>query len=129
MSWLNNYWKYVSLPAIAAVAWGAFRWWYPTRKDFDEAKQKKQQQRSADDSAVIDRRVLEALGNSALWDIARPMTGGGIRAVKARELAERLSLDVEVVQDSLERLEAHGRVSNQGGVLADPSPYWIIRPR
>ncbi len=77
-------------------------------------------------SADIDRRVLEALGNRALWNGARPMTGAGEPAVRSSEIAQLLSLDTETIADSLERLESRGRAKNASGTLDNPAPYWFI---
>ena len=52
------------------------------------------------------------------------MTGGGDVAVRADELADALSVKKEAIIECLERLEAHGRVVNIGGHLADPTPRW-----
>jgi hypothetical protein len=42
------------------------------------------------------------------------------------EIAEALSLEKEVVADTLERLETRGKVTNHGGTLDNPAPYWSI---
>lgn len=76
--------------------------------------------------ADIDGRVLEALGDRALWTGARPMTGAGEPAVRSSEIAQLLSLDTETIADSLERLESKGRVKNAGGTMDNPAPYWFI---
>ena len=77
-------------------------------------------------SKRVDAKVFEALGNQALWTTPRPMTGGGERAVRAGEIADVVSLPPEVVADSLERLEAAGRVRQHGGTLGNRAPYWTV---
>lgn len=76
--------------------------------------------------AEIDRRVLETLGDRTLWTGARPMTGAGEPAVRSSEIAQLLSLDTEIIADSLGRLESKGRAKNAGGTLDNPAPYWFI---
>lgn len=62
---------------------------------------------------LVDSRVLQALESGDL--------------IRSAELAETLSLDHEAVADSLERLEARGRVRNAGGeTLDNPAPYWHV---
>jgi len=75
----------------------------------------------------IDERILEALANGP-WGQG-PFTGGGDRLVRVTQIAEALSLDNEVVADALEELESRGRVTNHGGTLDNPAPYWSIRRR
>jgi hypothetical protein len=72
----------------------------------------------------IDSNVMRALEDNSLWSGPRPQTGGGDIAVRADELAKVLDLPIGVVRDSLERLEAFGRISNIGGHLSDPTPRW-----
>jgi predicted Rossmann fold nucleotide-binding protein DprA/Smf involved in DNA uptake len=71
-----------------------------------------------------DRLVIQALEDRAQWTGPRPMTTNGDLCVRADELADALSIDVEAIFDSLKRLEARGRVMDVGGHLADSTSRW-----
>lgn len=77
----------------------------------------------------VDARVILALQDHELWSHPRPFTGAGDPGVRSAEIAEALSLDTDVVIESLERLAARGRVRNAGGTLSNPAPYWFILHR
>lgn len=115
--WGLSHWKSWGIAGVFATASAALTWAIATRKEWNEA-------RKAKSNKTIDVRVMEALEDRSLWTGPRPMTGGGDMAVRADELAAALSLKKEAIWECLERLEAHGRVVNIGGHLADPTPRW-----
>jgi hypothetical protein len=88
------------------------------------AKQGSKQEQSA---SSLEERILEALANGS-WGVG-PMTGAGDRALRVTEIAQALSLNEEVVADTLERLHAWGRVLQHDGTLENPAPYWSFRRR
>lgn len=82
------------------------------------------------DTKATDARIYQALGQGiSLWGKDGPFTGAGDRAVRTEEIAAKLALAEDVVADSLERLEAKGRVTREDGTLDNPAPYWLIRRR
>lgn len=119
-------WHWIVPGSIGAVigsgATEAFRWMYPSRKEWTAARQAKT-------TKEIDRRVIEALENRTLWKGPRPITGSGDVAVRADELAGVLSLSEEDVADSLDRLESQDRVENAGGEMSDPRSRWFSTRR
>lgn len=115
LRWCIDHWKAWGIPTIVTSVVGAGRWLLARRKDWNE-------RRRAGTEREIDFKVLQALQNRALWDSRRGMTGAGDPLVRSAELAQSLSLDCDAVCDSLERLEARGRVRNAGGTLDNPAP-------
>jgi len=75
---------------------------------------------------LLDAKVLDALAERSLWKGSRPIMGSGESLVRAGEMAERLGLAPDLVADSLERLEAQGKVRRFDGTLANPAPYWTV---
>jgi len=120
--WGIERWQSWGIPTVVASIAALVTWFLARRTELKEARRVKA------DSAV-DSQVFRALQNRDLWGASRPMTGAGDRLVRSAELAEALSLDCEVVADSLERLEAKGRVKNEGGTLDNPAPYWFALHR
>ena len=120
--WCIEHWKSWGVTTLIASPVGAATWILARQKEWKEARKTK-----AENS--VDLRVIRALENRGLWGGVRGMTGGGDPAVRSAELAEKLSLNHDVVVESLERLETKGRVRNAGGSLDDPSPYWHILRR
>ena len=78
----------------------------------------------AQSASNIEQRILEALANGS-WGPG-PFTGAGDRLVRVTDIAEALSLENELVADTLEQLEARGRVMHHDGTLDNPAPYWSI---
>lgn len=122
LRWLIEHWKSWGIPTkvgstLATVASLLVLWkkW----KDWRQAK--------AD--SRVDARVIRALQDRNLWPRPRPFTGAGDLLVRSAEIAKTLSLDCDVVIESLERLEARARVRNAGGTLDNPAPYWHILHR
>lgn len=74
-----------------------------------------------------DSKIIEALENRQ--PPSQVMTGAGEVVVWAEELADYLSLGKDEVFDSLERLEAAGRVRRSGGNMQNPAPRWNILRR
>lgn len=120
--WGVERWQSWGIPTVVAGIAASVTWFLARRTEWKEAR------RAKADSAV-DFQVFRALQNRDLWGASRPMTGAGDRLVRSVELAEALSLDCDVVADSLERLEAKGRVKNEGGTLDNPAPYWFALHR
>jgi hypothetical protein len=82
---------------------------------------KKRQFKRTDDA------VLRVLSDNERWAATpRPCTGGGDLAVRAQEIADVLSLPLDDVADSLERLESAGKARQHGGTLSNPAPYWTV---
>jgi len=105
-SWIVQHWKAFGITVPALI--GAIAWTYSTIKAHRQKR--------------LDTRVLQALGNLS-WSSNRPFTGGGESCVSAGEIAELFRLPVAAVADSLERLEARGRVRRTEG---DVPPYWFV---
>lgn len=131
MTWIIQQWKLIS--SIAVVVGGVVIWTYKARKARADALAAESLRRREEavalqvSSAVsVDKEVLQALANTDLWKGPRPMTGGGVPAVRAAEIATHLRLQVDLVADSLERLENDGKVREHGGTLDNPAPYWTI---
>jgi hypothetical protein len=122
LRWYIDHWKSWSIPTIVGSAATAGTWFLARRKEWKEAR------RAKADSAV-DSQVIRTLQNRDLWGPPRGMTGAGDCLVRSAEIAEALSLDCDAVTDTLERLEAQGRVRNAGGTLDNPAPYWHILHR
>jgi hypothetical protein len=120
LSWCVDHWK--SITAIAGSTFTAGTALLAWRNKCKEARRAK-----AD--IEVDSRVIEALQNRDLWGRPRPFTGAGDRGVRSGEIAEALSLDTDIVIESLERLEVQGRVRCGDGTLGDPAPYWFILHR
>jgi len=117
LRWCIQHWKTWGIPAIVTSVVGAATWLIARRKEWNE-------KRHANAERELDSKVLRALQNRDLWDSRRGMTGSGDALVRSEELAQALSLDCDTVSDSLERLEARGKVRNAGGTLNNPAPYW-----
>lgn len=115
----SNSW---GITAFVASAASTATWIVARRREWKEARRVKFERK-------IDSKVLEALGNPSQSTQPRPMTGTGIPLVRAAEIAEQLSLNLEAVGDSLERLEARSRVVRSGGTFDNPAPYWQITLR
>jgi hypothetical protein len=120
--WCIDHWTSWGIPTVVASTAAAGTWVLARRTEWKEARRVKA------DSAV-DSQVFRALQNRDLWSAPRPTTGAGVCLVRSEEIAEALSLDCDVVADSLERLEAKGRVQNKGGTLDNPAPYWFVLHR
>src|SRR5258707_11487365 len=105
-SWIVQHWKAFGITVPALI--GAMGWTYSTIKAHRQKR--------------FDGKVLEALGNRS-WSSNRPFTGGGESCVRAVEIADLFRLPVEVVADSLERLETRGRVRR---TESDVPPYWFV---
>jgi hypothetical protein len=117
--WFTDHWMRWGIPTIVASAPTAGTWILARRREWKEA-------RRAKTDRAVDSRVLGALQDRNLWRPPRPWTGAGDMLVRSAEIAEALSLDCDIVIDSLERLEARGRVRNAGGTLDNPAPYWHV---
>ena len=122
LRWCIDHWRNWGITTLIASAAAAVTWILARRREWKEAHQVKAEK-------SVDSRVIRALEDRGLWDGIRPMTGAGDPAVRSAELAEKLSLDYDVVIESLERLETNGRVRNAGGTLDDPAPYWHVLRR
>ena len=120
--WGIERWQSWGIPTIVASITASVTWFIARRSEWKEARRVK-----ADNA--VDSQVLRALQNRDLWGGARPVTGAGDRLVRSAEIAETLSLDCDAVADSLERLEAKGRVRNAGGTLDNPAPFWFALHR
>ena len=108
-----NHWAIPLASWVFGTFVGAtFRWFYPSQKEWKESQEGKANVR-------ID---------SAVWEQIRPV-GNYALSQDSQMIAETLSLDQDAVADSLERLEAQGKVRRHEGTLDHPSPYWsaVIR--
>jgi hypothetical protein len=122
LRWCIDHWKSWSIPTKFASTFGAV-----TSALVVWGKWKAGRQAKADKK--IDARIILALQDHDLWSRPRVLTGGGNVGVRSTEIAEALSLDSEVVIDSLERLEARGRVRSASGTMDNPAPYWFFLHR
>ena len=104
-SWIGEHWKEFGI--TVPVVLGAVAWLY--------SKYRRQRAKR------LDARVLKALGDH-VWSRDRPFTGGGESCIRAAEIADLLHLNLDVVADSLERMESKGRVRRTD----DVPPYWFI---
>jgi hypothetical protein len=125
LRWPIEHWKSWGVYAILLGVSNFGTWILSRRKDWAEWRVSRQ----AKADKKVDDKVLQALGNFTLWGYQRSMTGSGIPYVRASEIAEHLSLDSDTVSDSLERLEARGRVERSSGTYDNPTPTWRIVPR
>ena len=119
MRWCIDHWKSWGITALVGSAAAAGTWFLARRNEWKEAR------RAKSDSAV-DSEVIRALQNRDLWTGQRVRTGAGDPLLRSAKIAEALSLDCDAVADSLERLEARGRVGKENGTLDNPAPYWFI---
>src|SRR2546425_5786522 len=122
LRWCIDHWKSWGIPTMVGSVVATGTWLLARRKEWNEARRAKAER-------AVDAQVIRTLQNRDLWDSRRGMTGAGDPLVRSAELAEALSLDCDTVIDSLERLEARGRVRNAGGTLDNPAPYWHILHR
>lgn len=106
------HWKTIGAGGVVTTIMGLWAKWRGWRKDKAASK--------------VDAQIIRALQDHELWSGPRPFTGSGDLGVRSAEIAQALSLDIEVVIASLDRLEARGRVRNAGGTLNNPAPYWHI---
>lgn len=120
--WCIEHWKKWGVTTLIASTVGAATWILARRREWKEGREAKAEK-------SVDSQVIRALEDRGLWGGTRAMTGAGDPAVRSAELAEKLRLDRDVIVESLERLEAKGRVRNAGGTLDDPSPSWHILRR
>lgn len=119
LRWCIDHWKVWGIGSI--IGGGvAFVGWYSTqRKNWKEA-------RTAKAHRAIDGKVIKLLQTHDGWKNWHPITGAGDIQVRSAEIAERASLDQEEVIESLERLEAKGRVKRVDGTSDNPAPRWQI---
>lgn len=118
LHWFFDHWG--SITAVVGSVAAMVTWFLARRKEWKE-------KRRAKTDATVDSQVIHALQDRAKWGgSSRGMTGAGDPLVRSAEIAEAFSLDCDAVSDSLERLEARGRVRNAGGTSDNPAPYWHI---
>jgi hypothetical protein len=120
--WCIEHWSTWGIPAKVATTVGAVTSVLVVWKKWKDGWQAKADKK-------VDARIILELQDHDLWSRPRPFTGSGDLGVRSAEIAEALSLDTEVVIESLERLEARGRVRNAGGTMDNPAPYWFILHR
>lgn len=72
---------------------------------------------------TVDHRIIHALANQVSRGNG-PFTGAGDRLVRAGQIAQILSLQQDVVADSLERSEKQNKVKQHSGTSDNPAPYW-----
>lgn len=90
------------------------------RAQLREATRKR---RRAKRRKLADTSVLEALSSSRDWaGPGHPMTGAGVIAVEADEVAEHLGIQLSVVRSSLRRLRDEEKVTQSEG-----TSYWFAR--
>lgn len=95
---------------LGSFTGAVFMWFYPSRKEWVAERRAKAEKKT-------DAQVLQVLG-----EIGNAM-------MNSRQIAESLKLDQEEVADSLERLEAKGRVKRNSGTYNNPVPSWFILDR
>src|SRR5579864_3487444 len=95
LRWCIEHWRSWGIPTIVGSGVAAGTWLLTRRKEWKEARQTKA------DSAV-DSKVIQTLQDRDLWcGPRRVMTGAGDPGVRSAEIAEALSLDRDVVIESL----------------------------
>jgi hypothetical protein len=125
--WCTVHWKTITtisaiIVAVVSAVVGAGTHLNAWLRDWRESRRHKGNEK-------LDSKVLEALQDPNLPRSSRGTTGGGDPLTRSAEIAKALSVDQEAVNDSLERLEARGRVRNAGGSSEDRSPTWHILHR
>ena len=100
--------------AIPLASWvfgtfigATFRWFYPSRNEWKEGRKNK----------------VEAKVDAEIWKQMRPI-GSVCLSQDSEMIAKTLLLDQDAVADSLERLEAQGKVRRCEGSSDHPAPYW-----
>jgi hypothetical protein len=119
LHWFVEQWNKWGVTAIVAGAASAVTWTIAQHKEWKESRRIKREKKN-------DTRVRQAMENPNLWPQLRPLTGAGVPLIRAAELANHLNLNLEVVGDSLERLEGKGRVVRTQGTLDNPANYWHV---
>jgi hypothetical protein len=119
--WIDDHWKTWGVYAILLGVSNFGTWILARRKDWNEWKASRQ----AKADKKIDARVFEALENNALWPQNRPLVVGYL-VVWAHEIADHLSIDKDAIFESLERLQARGKVRKTDGNMENPAPRWHV---
>ena len=119
--WVDEHWKSWGIYAVILGVSNSLTWLLARRKDWNEWKALRQ----AKADKKIDARVFGALEDSTLWQQNR-IAVSGYPLVWPQEIAEHLSLDKDVVYDSLERLQARGKVRKTDGNMENPAPRWHV---
>ena len=123
---MANLWHlFVANWAIPLASWvfgtfvgATFRWFYPSRKEWKEQRRLKAEQK-------IDERVIDAMKG----DSSQTFPVGRSPRFQASDVAKVLDLEVDVVFDSLERLERKGRVHRGGHAIPGIPPSWTLNSR
>jgi hypothetical protein len=115
--WAN--WVIPFVTWIFGTVMGAtFRWFYPSRKEWREQRRRKADE--ATDGIVLKHMRGDTLPKPFLLDNRR---------FQASDIANALSLEVDSVFDSLERLETNHLVRRGGVSRPDIAPAWMLNPR
>jgi hypothetical protein len=115
--WVN--WVIPVVTWIFGTVMGAtFRWFYPNRKEWEDQRRRKVEE-------ATDSRILNAIRDEKLWGTSVP----GQRRFQAVQVASVLSLNVDAVRESLERLEAKAKVRRGGTNLPSLPPFWMVVPQ
>lgn len=115
--WITAHWTTWLVPLLTWIfgnfTGAAFRWFYPSRKEWKEERKAREDGRS-------DEKVIRAL-----------FVGGMATGIfDSWQISQRTHLDHETVCDSLERLRARGIVTRAGGGTLDhPAPGWMYLDR
>lgn len=123
--WVAGHWGTATISGVFGFAGGLLasilRWRWPSWKEWDAERREKRH-------SEIDERVLEAVRYPDQGR-KRQMTGRGHLVIRTDEVVQSLSLDHTTVADSLERLEAKGRVQRISPSMSDRYPGWFAVSR
>jgi hypothetical protein len=107
--WIVKNWGPLGLGTILGasltVAFGFFKWAYPSKADLGAERRRITLER-------LDERVLTALRDPSMHRQSRGMTGAGFPLSGEFEIAQHLYEDRNAVHDSLLRLEQRGRAKS-----------------
>lgn len=110
-SWLASQWTTWIVSGvfgfIGGVFGGVFKWFYPSRKEWDLKRQEKHDK-------YLDARVFDCLVDPKIQRNSGGMTESGAPLTRVGDIVDFLDVDRDEVQESLWRLEARGRVNNDG---------------
>lgn len=107
-NWLVANWSPLGLGAIigGCIGFGfnVFKWFVPSRADLMRGRKESEEKE-------FDASVFGVLANPNVPRQWRGMTGAGMPVTLASEIAKYLGVDLDDVEDSLQRLQIRGRVS------------------
>lgn len=108
---MTNPWQWIVPGSIGAVIGSIitelFRWFYPNRKEWRAERQAKAEKSN-------DTKIISAMSNGWSWT--------------AEQLAATCHIKLDVVDESIDRLEAKGRIKKIPATLS-PVTSWFLVPR